>query len=86
MPSSLRSQIQERANRKRRRIVQMFGMPTPAGTKPRKSAAMGKPAYVPIQGQWDFQKFVVNLFRGRLSGVLKRDPEGQVLPQQERED
>ncbi len=80
-------QIQERAKRKRQRVVQMFGMPTRPGTGPRKSAATGKASYIPMESAWTFEQFFTNLQFGRLGRFLRpqRTPEGQVLPQQERE-
>lgn len=90
MPASLKSQIQERANRKRRRIVQMFGMPTRPGTKTRQSTVpTGEPGYVLIPRKPLFEEVMAALRRGRLGRFLRprqKNPEGQVLPEQERKE
>lgn len=55
MPASLKSQRQERQNHRHRRIVQMFGMPTPKGTKPRVPDIHGEPFYkAPLVGYTSF--------------------------------
>ena len=42
-----KTQQLERVRRKRRRLVGMFGIPTPKGTKPRQSVAV-EPVYKPV--------------------------------------